>query len=82
MNTLKTTRNIIILAILAFIGTIILLSLPRKELTAQEQVSQLKLRDFYLVYQYYFDPDLIKLRKEIEYNEMVRNQEVGQDKRL
>jgi len=82
MNTAKTTRNIIILAILAFIGTMILLSLPRKELTAKEQINQLKLRDFYLVYQYYFDPNLIELRKEIEYNEMVRNQEVGQGKRL
>ena len=82
MNTAKTTRNIIILAILAFIGTMILLSLPRKELTVQEQVNQLKLKDFYLVYQYYFDTNLIELRKEIEHNEMVRNQEVGQDKRL
>jgi len=82
MNTAKTTRNIIILAILAFIGIMILLSLPRKELTVQEQVNQLKLKDFYLVYQYYFDPNLIELRKEIEHNEMVRNQEVGQDKRL
>ena len=82
MNTAKTTRNIIILAILAFIGTMILLSLPRKELTVQEQVNQLKLKDFYLVYQYYFDPNLIELRKEIEHNEMVRNQEVVQGKRL
>jgi len=70
------------LAIFCFIGTMILLSLPRKELTAKEQINQLKLRDFYLVYQYYFDPHLIELRKEIEYNEMVRNQEVGQGKRL
>ena len=70
------------LAILAFIGTMILLSLPRKELTAKEQINQLKLRDFYLVYQYYFDPNLIELRKEIEYNEMVRNQEVGEGERL
>ena len=82
MNTAKTTRNIIILAILAFIGTMILLSLPRKEPTLQEQVSQLKLKDFYLVYQYYFDPNLIELRKEIEHNEMVRNQKVGKNKRL
>ena len=67
MSTAKTTRSIIILAILAFIGTMILLSLPRKELTVQEQVNQLKLKDFYLVYQYYFDPNLIELRKEIEY---------------
>ena len=67
MSTAKTTRSIIILAILAFIGTMILLSLPRKELTVQEQVNQLKLKDFYLVYQYHFDPNLIELRKEIEY---------------
>jgi hypothetical protein len=70
------------LAIFCFIGTMILLSLPRKEPTLQEQVSQLKLKDFYLVYQYYFDPNLIELRKEIEHNEMVRNQKVGKNKRL
>jgi len=76
------TGKIIVLAILCFIGIITLLFLPKKELTVQEQVNQLKLKDFYLVYQYYFDSDLIKLRKEIEHNEMVRNQEVGQNKRL
>ena len=59
-----------------------LLFLPKRELTIKEKVNTLKLRDFYLVYQYYFDSDLIKLRKEIEHNEMVRNQEVGQSKRL
>ncbi len=82
MSTAKTTRNIIILAILAFIGTMILLSLPRKELTEEQKVKAWKPRDFYLVYQYYFNSNLIELRKEIEHNEMVRNQEVGQGKRL
>ena len=82
MNTVKRTDSIILLAILCFIGIMILLLLPRKEPTVQEQVNQLKLKDFYLVYQYYFDPNLIKLRKEIEYHEMVRNQEMGEDKRL
>jgi len=34
--------------------------------TAQELINQWKPRDFYLVYQYYFDEDLIKLRQEIK----------------
>lgn len=34
--------------------------------TKKELIQQLKLRDFYLVYQYYFDEDLIKLRQEIQ----------------
>ena len=82
MNTAKTTRSIILLAIICFLGIMTLLLLPKKKLTVKEQVNQLKLKDFYLVYQYYFDQNLIELRKEIEYNEMVRNQEVGQSKRL
>ncbi len=80
MNTAKKTDKIILLAILIFIGIIILL--PRKELTEKQKVKAWKPRDFYLVYQYYFNSDLIKLRKEIEYNEMVRNQEVGQGEGL
>ena len=82
MSTAKTTRSIIILAMLAFIGIMTLLFLPKRELTVKEQVKAWKPRDFYLVYQYYFNSDLIKLRKEIEYHEMVRNQEMGEDKRL
>jgi len=80
MNTAKKTDKIILLAILAFIGIIILL--PRKELTEKQKVKAWKPRDFYLVYQYYFNSDLIKLRKEIEYNEMVRNKEMGQGEGL
>jgi len=34
--------------------------------TTQELINQWKPRDFYLVYQYYFDEDLIKLRQEIK----------------
>jgi hypothetical protein len=34
--------------------------------TKQELINQWKPRDFYLVYQYYFDDDLIKLRQEIK----------------
>lgn len=82
MNTAKKTDKIILLATLCFISIIITLFLPRKELTEEQKVKQWKPRDFYLVYQYYFDSDLVKLRKEIENNEMVRNQEVGQGKRL
>ena len=82
MSTAKRTDSIILLAILVFVGIMILLLLPRKELTEQNKVKQWKPRDFYLVYQYYFNSDLIKLRKEIEYHEMVRNQKVGKNKRL
>lgn len=31
--------------------------------------NRLNLKDFYLVYQYYFDEDILKLRKEFEKNE-------------
>ena len=82
MSTAKRTDSIILLAILCFIGIMILLLLPRKELTEQDKVKQWKPRDFYYIYQMWTDKDLIELRKEIEYNEMVRNQEVGQSKRL
>jgi hypothetical protein len=34
--------------------------------TKQELINQWKLRDFYLVYQYYFDEDILKLRKELD----------------
>ena len=82
MSTAKRTDSIILLAILCFIGIMILLLLPRKELTEEDKVKQWKPRDFYYIYQMWTDKDLIELRKEIEYNEMVRNQEVGQGKRL
>lgn len=82
MNTAKKTDKIILLAILIFIGIITLLFLPRKELTEKQKVKAWKPRDFYLVYQYYFNSDLIKLRKEIEYHEMVRNKEMGQGEGL
>ena len=65
---MKETR-IILIAIIAFIGIMILLFLPRKELTEEEKVKAWKPRDFYLVYQYYFDQDLIQLRKEIDENQ-------------
>ena len=82
MNTVKRTDSIILLAILCFIGIIILLLLPRKELTVHDKVNAWKPRDFYYIYQMWTNKNLIELRKEIEYNEMVRNQEVGQDKGL
>jgi hypothetical protein len=81
MNIAKRTDSIILVAFLVFIG-IILLLLPKKELTEKERVKTWKLKDFYLVYQYHFDSDLIELRKEIEYYEMVRNQKVGEDQGL
>ena len=65
---MKQTR-IIIIAIVAFIGIMILLLLPRKELTEEQKIKAWKPRDFYLVYQYYFDKDLIELRKEINENQ-------------
>ena len=65
---MKQTR-IIIIAIVAFIGIMILLLLPRKELTEEQKIKAWKPRDFYLVYKYYFDQDLIELRKEINENQ-------------
>ena len=34
--------------------------------TVQELINQWTPRDFYLIYQYYFDEDLLKLRQEIQ----------------
>ena len=34
--------------------------------TTEELINQWKPRDFYLVYQYYFDEDILKLRKELD----------------
>jgi len=70
------------LAIFCFIGILILLLLPRKELTEQDKVNQWKPRDFYYVYQMWADKDLIELKEKIEHDEMVRNQKVGKNKRL
>jgi len=74
---INQTSTIILLAIICFLGIMTLLLLPKRELTVKEKVKAWKPRDFYLVYQYYFDADLIQLRKEIEYHEMVRNKKVG-----
>ena len=77
MNTVKRTDNIILLAILAFIGIMILLLLPRKELTNQDKVKQWKPRDFYYIYQMWTNKDLIELKEKIEHDEMVRNKKAG-----
>ena len=69
MNTVKRTDSIILLAILCFLGIMTLLFLPKRELTINEKINAWKPRDFYLVYQYYFDEDLIKLREEIQRHE-------------
>ena len=65
------------LAIFAFIGTMMLLSLPRKELTEQDKVKQWRPRDFYYIYQMWTDKDLIELKEKIEKDEMVRNKKMG-----
>ena len=70
-------NRIIVLAILSLIGIIILLLLPKKELTDQDKVKQWKPRDFYLIYQMWTDKDLIELKEKIEHDEMVRNKKVG-----
>mgnify|MGYP003140106358 CR=1 FL=1 len=69
MSIAVKQNRIILIAIIAFIGIMILLFLPRKELTEEEKIKAWKPRDFYLVYKYYFDQDLIKLRKEIDENQ-------------
>ena len=67
----------IVVTILCFIGIIVLLLLPRKELTEQDKVKQWKPRDFYYIYQMWTDKDLIELKEKIEHDEMVRNKKVG-----
>jgi len=57
--------------ILLFVSLLSVLFLPilnkqDRKPTKQELINQWKLRDFYLVYQYYFDEDILKLRKELE----------------
>ena len=69
MSIAVKQNRIILIAIIAFIGIMILLFLPRKELTEEEKIKAWKPGDFYLVYKYYFDQDLIKLRKEIDENQ-------------
>jgi hypothetical protein len=71
------TGRIIVLAIFCFIGILILLLLPRKEITDQDKVKQWKPRDFYYIYQMWTDKDLIELKEKIEHDEMVRNKKVG-----
>ena len=65
------------LVIFCFIGILILLLLPRKELTEQDKVKQWRPRDFYYIYQMWTDRDLIELKEKIEHDEMVRNKKVG-----
>lgn len=66
MNTAKKTDKIILLAILIFIGIMILLLLPQRELTDEEKVRQWKPRDFYHIYQMWTDKELIELKEQIE----------------
>ena len=59
------------LVLLVFITSVIFLSVlvlktRDYEPTKEKLKNQWKLRDFYLVYQYYFDEDILKLRKELE----------------
>jgi len=58
-------RTLLFVLLLSVLFLSILNKQDRKP-TAQELINQWKLRDFYLVYQYYFDEDLIKLRQEIQ----------------
>jgi len=51
------------------IASLLFLSILKKQdrkPTKEQLKNQWKLRDFYLVYQYYFDEDILKLRKELE----------------
>lgn len=60
------------LILFVFILSVLFLSVLNKQdrkPTTEELINPWKLRDFYLVYQYYFDEDILKLRKEFEKNE-------------
>ena len=58
--------RIVVFLILCFIGMLVLLLLPKREFSDLEKTKMWKPRDFYLVYQYYFDADILELRKEYE----------------
>ena len=63
------SKATIFVAILAFIGIMILLLLPAREPTEQEKVKQWKPRDFYYIYKMLTDKDLAELRREIYENQ-------------
>lgn len=52
--------------ILLFVSFLSILNTQGRKPTTEELINQWKLRDFYLVYQYYFDEDILKLRKELD----------------
>jgi hypothetical protein len=58
-------RILLFVSLLSVLFLSILNKQDRKP-TKQELINQWKLRDFYLVYQYYFDEDILKLRKELD----------------
>jgi len=59
-------NKLVLLVLIVYI--LFLSSLNKKDYkpTKEQLKNQWKLRDFYLVYQYYFDEDILKLRKELE----------------
>ena len=59
-------NRILLFVLLLSVLFLSILNKQDRKPTAQELINQWKLRDFYLVYQYYFDEDLIKLRQEIQ----------------
>ena len=58
-------KIVLFVSILSVLFLSVLNNQDRKP-TTEELINQWKPRDFYLVYQYYFDEDLIKLRQEIK----------------
>ena len=59
-------NRILLFALLLSVLFLSILNKQDRKPTKQELTNQWKPRDFYLVYQYYFDEDLIKLRQEIK----------------
>ena len=57
MSIAVKQNRIILIAIIAFIGIMILLFLPRKELTEEEKIKAWKPRDFYLIYKMWTDEE-------------------------
>jgi len=59
-------NRILLFVFILFVLFLSVLNKQDRKPTTEELINQWKPRDFYLVYQYYFDEDLLKLRQEIQ----------------
>ena len=59
-------NKIILFTLILYLLLLSILNNQDRKPTTQELINQWKPRYFYLVYQYYFDEDILKLRKEFD----------------